>query len=154
MDLPSVNNQMNVQGKNKKVANVGNSGDSEFQNPFGFEQPLKKIKLEDQSDEIQRFNETINKLRGNVETQTQIIKSLKEDNLKLQKEVSNVQILQMDIQKQIIKNLKDENVKFYKEIANLKGLKVDVQNQTQIINDLREENSKLYEENANLKYSK
>ena len=57
--------------ENKKAANVGNSGDFEFRNPFGFEQPLKKIKLEDQSDKIQRLNETINKLRGNVETRIQ-----------------------------------------------------------------------------------
>ena len=43
-------------------------------NPFGFEQPVKKIELEDQSSEIERLNE--------------IIKNLKEENIKLNKKVS------------------------------------------------------------------
>ena len=60
-----------VKGKN---GNIGNTADPEFVNPFGFEQPMKKIKLEDQISEIERLNE--------------IIKNLKEENIKLNKKVS------------------------------------------------------------------
>ena len=46
----------------------------EFVNPFGFEQPVKKIKLEDHTSEIERLNK--------------IIKNLKEENIKHNKKVS------------------------------------------------------------------
>ena len=63
-----------VKGENENPGNFGNTADPEFVNPFGFEQPMKKIKLEDQSSEIERLNE--------------IIKNLKEENIKLNKKVS------------------------------------------------------------------
>ena len=52
-------------------ANAGKEGEPNIKTQFcfEFEQPLKKIKLEDQSEEIQRLN--------------QIVKDLKDDNLKL-----------------------------------------------------------------------
>ena len=63
-----------VKGENENPGNFGNTAEPEFVNPFGFEQPMKKIKLEDQSSEIERLNE--------------IIKNLKEENIKLNKKVS------------------------------------------------------------------
>ena len=61
------NKTQNVQGigSNNDSANAGN----EEQNSFCFEQPVKKIKMEDQNGEIQRL--------------TQIIKDLKDNNSKL-----------------------------------------------------------------------
>ena len=100
--------------QSKQDSNASRSGITEkpdFNDPNAHERPSKKTKLEDQSDENQRLHE-------------------------------------------IIKNLKEDNVKLYKEVSELKGLKTDVQNQAQIIKNLREENVKLYEQNVNLKYSK
>ena len=67
------NKTQNEQGaqSNSNSGNVGIDEEPNFENPFCFEQPLKKLKLEDQSEEIQRLN--------------QIIKDLKEDNSKLSK---------------------------------------------------------------------
>ena len=64
--------------------------DSNLNNPYGFEEPLKKIKLEDQSEEIQKLNQIIKDLKEDNQKQAQIIKNLKEDNLKLQKENGNL----------------------------------------------------------------
>ena len=60
--------------------------DSNLNNPYGFEEPLKKIKLEDQSEEIQKLNQIIKDLKEDNQKQAQIIKNLREDNWKLQKE--------------------------------------------------------------------
>ena len=65
-------NNENVENENKKYARSDNTDELVFENPFEFEKPLKKIKLEDQSEEIQKLN--------------QVIKDLKEGNLKLQTE--------------------------------------------------------------------
>ena len=67
------NKTQNEQGKqsNSNSEKLGNDEEPNFENPFCFEQPPKKIKLEDQSEEIQRLN--------------QIINDLKEDNSKLSK---------------------------------------------------------------------
>ena len=109
-------NNSNVEARKEKrsyldVAKAGIAEKREINDPNAHERPSKKTKLEDQSDENQRLHE-------------------------------------------IIKNLKEDNVKLYKEVSELKGLKTDVQNQAQIIKNLREENVKLYEQNVNLKYSK
>ena len=83
---------------NKKSANVE---DGSCENPFTFEEPsLKRVKFEDQSEEIQKLKqekleqskeiETLNKivqeLKKDVQKQTQTIKNLKADNLKLGRE--------------------------------------------------------------------
>ena len=141
----SLKNLSNDIRETQTTRNIGNVEDYEFE----FEQPLKKIKLEDQSgNEIQRLHETI--------------KNLKEENLMLSKEVSDVNDQKITIQKQsrdeiqrlqtTIKNLKEDNLKLYKEVSNYTDLNVQVQKQAQIINTLKEKNLKLYEENANLKY--
>ena len=62
-----------------------------FVNPFGFEQTVKKIELEDQSSEIERLNE--------------IIKNLKEENIKLNKKVSEF----TDVREEFLKLQKDIN---------------------------------------------
>ena len=51
-------NQMKTQNEkgaqsNSNSGNVGIDEEPNFENPFCFEQPLKKLKLEDQSEEIQ-----------------------------------------------------------------------------------------------------
>ena len=60
--------------------------DSNLNNPYGFEEPLKKIKLEDQSEEIQKLNQIIKDLKEDNQKQAQIIKNLREDNLRLYRE--------------------------------------------------------------------
>ena len=83
---------------NKKSASVE---DGSCETPFTFEEPsLKRIKFEDQSEEIQRLkqdnlthlkeieklNQIVNDLKKDAQKQTQTIKNLKADNLKLGKE--------------------------------------------------------------------
>ena len=140
----SLKSQINVNGENQTTNNVGNVEEHEFE----FEQPLKKIKLEDQSgNEIQRLHETI--------------KDLKDENLKLSKEVSDIKDLKVNIQKQsrdeiqrlheIIENLKKDNLKLNKDF---KDLKTNGQNQSRdeiqrlqtTIKTLKEDNVKLYKE--------
>ena len=76
-----------VMSQNQEKPQKEQETDPNFNNPFCFETPLKKkIKLEDQSDEIQKLNQTIKDLKENALKQSQIIKNLKEDNLKLCKE--------------------------------------------------------------------
>ena len=95
-----------------KPQNVGNEEESNFENPFCFEQPLKKIKLEDQSEEIQKLN--------------QVIKDLKNDNSKLSSENGKLSQANEDYkeaQKQndkVVKNLKEELLKLARENADLK----------------------------------
>ena len=75
--------------------------DGSNENPFTFEEPsLKRVKFEDQSEEIQRLKEDnlahlkeieklyqiVNDLKKDAQKQTQTIKNLKADNLKLGKE--------------------------------------------------------------------
>ena len=43
-----------------------NAEGNKFENPFGFEEKPKKIKLEDQSQEIQRLNQIITDLKGTL----------------------------------------------------------------------------------------
>ena len=83
---------------NKKSANAE---DGSCENPFTFEEPsLKRVKFEDQSEEIQKLkqdkleqskeietlNQIVQELKKDVQKQTQTIKNLKADNLKLGKE--------------------------------------------------------------------
>ena len=83
---------------NNKSANVK---DGSCENLFTFEEPsLKRVKFEDQSEEIQRLkednlahlkeieklNQIVNDLKKDAQKQTQTIKNLKADNLKLGKE--------------------------------------------------------------------
>ena len=85
--------------------------DSNLNNPYGFEEPLKKIKLEDQSEEIQKLN--------------QVIKDLKEGNLKLQTEIVKLSKANEDVQKQneeTIKNLKEESLKLQQKVLDLKNV--------------------------------
>ena len=140
----SLKNQIYVNGVNQTTNNVGNVEEHEFE----FEQPLKKIKLEDQSgNEIQRLHETI--------------KDLKDAKLKLSKEVSDIKDLKVNIQKQsrdeiqrlheTIENLKKDNLKLNKDF---KDLKTNGQNQSRdeiqrlqtTIKTLKEDNVKLYKE--------
>ena len=101
------NKTQNEQGAHSN-RNSGNYEEPNFENPFCFEQPLKKIKLEDQSEEIQRLN--------------QIIKDLKEDNLKLSYEntmlTKDYKILQIQYEA-VVKNLKEDKLKLLKENTKL-----------------------------------
>ena len=111
-DQETTSNNGSVENENQNSAGSDNTDEPYFENPFEFERPLKKIKLEDQSEEIQKLN--------------QVIKDLKEGNLKLQKEVAKLSKANDDyeeVQKQneaIIKNLKEENLKLHQEILDLK----------------------------------
>ena len=67
-----IQNKTQIEQGMQSNRNSGNDKEPNFENPFCFEQPLKKIKLEDQSEEIQRLN--------------LVIKDLKEENLKLSNE--------------------------------------------------------------------
>ena len=102
---------------------------NKFENPFGFEETPKKIKLEDQSEEIERLNHVIN--------------DLKEGNLNLQKEVAKLSKANNDyeeVQKQneaTVKKLKEENLKIHQESQ-------------VIIKDLKKDNFELSKKNAKL----
>ena len=104
-------NELGMQS-NSNSENVGNDEEPNFENPFCFEQPLNKIKLEDQSEEIQKLN--------------QVIKDLKNDNAKLSSENGKLsQAIEdyKDLQEQndkVVKNLKEELLKLDREIADLK----------------------------------
>ena len=105
-------NASNVEARDEKQSkqdsNASRSGFAEkreIDDPNANERLSKKTKLEDQSDEIQRLHE--------------IIKNLKEDNVKLYKEASDLKI-DVQNQAQTIKNLKQDNVKLYEENVNLK----------------------------------
>ena len=114
-------NELGMQS-NSNSENVGNDEEPNFENPFCFEQPLNKIKLEDQSEEIQKLN--------------QVIKDLKEENLTLTVKYTKLskQNEEMQIQSEaMIKNLKEENSKLTMENS-----KVSV------------ENAKLSKENAKI----
>ena len=117
-------NQNNAQHEqrtqsNSNSENVGNNKESNFENPFCFEQPLKKMKMEGESEEIQKLN--------------QIIKDLKEDNLKLQTETVKLSKANEEVQKQneeTIKNLKEENLKLHQENLDLKYVYRESQSDT------------------------
>ena len=114
-------NELGMQS-NSNSENVGNDEEPNFENPFCFEQPLNKIKLEDQSEEIQKLN--------------QVIKDLKEENSTLTVKYTKLskQNEEMQIQSEaMIKNLKEENSKLTMENS-----KVSV------------ENAKLSKENAKI----
>ena len=104
-------NELGMQS-NSNSENVGNDEEPNFENPFCFEQPLNKIKLEDQSEEIQKLN--------------QVIKDLKNDNSKLSSENGKLSQANEDYkeaQKQndkVVKNLKEELLKLARENADLK----------------------------------
>ena len=85
-------------GSNSNSANAGN----DEQKPFCFEQPLKKMKMEGESEEIQKLN--------------QIIKNLKKDNLKLSKRNEEMQTQN----ETMIKNLKEDCLKLARENVELK----------------------------------
>ena len=139
-------------GSNSDSANTGN----DEQNPFCFEQPLKKIKLEDQSEEIQRLIE--------------VVKDLKEDNLNLSKEKTKISEENGNLSKHneemlnqieaVIKNLKEDNLKLSMEntklsTENAKLSKHNEEMQTQneaIIKNLKDDLLKLGKENVELKY--
>ena len=142
---------------NSNSENVGNNRESNFENPFCFEQPLKKIKLEDQSEDIQRLN--------------QVIKDLKEENQKLSNENTrycneNAMLTkdyeEMQIHNEtVVKNLKAENL-----ILSNENTKISMENTTlckqnqemkkqnvannQAKKDLKKYNLKLSKKNANL----
>ena len=102
----------NTENENQISTNTENTEESDSENLFGFEQPLKKIKLEDQSEEIRKLK--------------QVNKNLKEGNSQLQKEVAKLTKANEDyerVQNQnetVLKNLKEENLKLHKEILDLK----------------------------------
>ena len=102
------------QNKTQNVQGIGSNNDStnaanEEQNSFCFEQPVKKIKMEDQNGEIQRL--------------TQIIKDLKDDNSKLSTEIAKLSQHNEEMQNQneaTIKNLKEDRLKLAREVVELK----------------------------------
>ena len=63
-------------GSNNNSATSGNVEEINVENQYCFENPSKKIKLEDPSEEVETLN--------------QIIKDLREDNSKLRKEIGNL----------------------------------------------------------------
>ena len=80
-----------VMSQNQEKPQKEQETDPNFNNPFCFEVPLKKkIKLEDQSDEIQKLNQTIKDLKEDALEQTQIINNLREDNLSLHRQIGDL----------------------------------------------------------------
>ena len=119
-DVVMSQNQNNAQNEpNEKVTrsnhDSANAGNDE-QNSFCFEQPFKKIKMEDLNEEIQRLN--------------QIIKDLKEDNSKLSKENTKITEENAKLSKHneemqtqneaMIKNLEEDRLKLARENVELK----------------------------------
>ena len=70
----------------KESVNQNSAKKRGFENPFSFEPSLKRVKLEDQSEEIQKLKEDKLELSKEIEKLNQIVKNLREDNLKLYKE--------------------------------------------------------------------
>ena len=100
------NKSQNGQGADPINENSGNAEETDF-NP-----PAKKIRLEDQNEEIERLN--------------QVIKDLKNDNAKLSSEngkLSHAIEDYKDVQEQndkVIKKLKEELLKLTRKIGDLK----------------------------------
>ena len=89
-----------------------NTEEPEFEIPFEFERPTKKIKLEDQNEEIPKLKQVIEDLRKDV-------MKLSEENATLSK--ANVEYEEKQKQNEaIVKNLKEDNLKLHQEILNLK----------------------------------
>ena len=103
---------------------VGNDEEPNYENPFCFEQPLKKIKLEDQSEEIQKLNQVIKDLKEENSTLT-----VKNTKLSKQNEVMQIQ------NETMIKNLKEDQ-------------REEIHRLNQVITDLKEDNLKLSNENT------
>ena len=122
-------NNENTENKNKNSGKGENARECKFKKECDFEEPPKKIKLEDQSDEIERLNH--------------IIEDLKEGNLNLQKEVAKLSKANNDyeeVQKEneaTVKKLKEENLKIHQESQ-------------VIIKDLKKDNFELSKKNAKL----
>ena len=126
-----------VKSENENPGNIGNTADPEFVNPFGFEQTMKKIKLEDQSSEIERLNE--------------IIKNLKEENIMLNKKVSEFTDLREEFLKLQI-DVNDLEVKVQQKNQKIKNLKEKIRKIRKEISAMIEEIWKLVKENALSKY--
>ena len=97
-----IQNKTQIEQGMQSNRNSGNDKEPNFENPFCFEQPLKKMKMEGESEEIQKLN--------------QIIKNLKKDNLKLSKRNEEMQTQN----EAMIKNLKEDCLKLARENVELK----------------------------------
>ena len=105
----SMEDLMDIVMSQNQSANAGKEEEPNIESQFCFEQPLKKIKLEDQSEEIQRLN--------------QIVKDLKDDNLKLSEKNTKILNDAEEMKKDLLKlargvvelNLKEERLKLAKE---------------------------------------
>ena len=73
-------------GPNENVNQQNSAEKHGFENPFSFEPSLKRVKLEDQSEEIQKLKEDNLEQSKEIEKLNQIVKNLREDNLKLYRE--------------------------------------------------------------------
>ena len=89
---------------------------TEFENAFEFEMPVKKIKLEDQNEEIQKLKQVIEDLRKDV-------MKLSEENATLSK--ANDEYEEKQVQNEtIVKSLKEDNLKLHQEILDLKYVRL------------------------------
>ena len=123
----------NIENKNQNSGEGENAGESKLKDECDFEEPPKKIKLEDQSEEIERLNHVIN--------------DLKEGNLNLQKEVAKLSKANDDYEEVQIQN--EATVKKLRE----ENLKIHQESQV-IIKDLKKDNFELSKENAKLSKAK
>ena len=134
---------LNEDKVSKPVPSNSTSGASnnEHLSKSEFEQPAKKIELEDQSEKTRKLNETINKLEKDIQKRTQQLNQITNDEDEDSQKQAKIQKLN-----QIIKNLKKDNLKLSK-----RNEEMQTQNETMIKN-LKEDCLKLARENVELKY--
>ena len=126
---------------------------NKFENPFGFEETPKKIKLEDQSHEIQRLNQVIKDLKeelweSNSKHCKKYVKLFLDNEKKESQNDTTIKKLQKEISKLQMKNSKLEKMQTEND-----GIEVEAQNKA-IISDLKSQNENVQFANEKLQYDK
>ena len=155
-------NHDQAQNEQGTESNNQNANESDFENPYEFEHPAKKIKLEkveDNAEEIQKLNETIKDLKKDVleisKENGRLSRQYEEENAKLSKR--NEEYEKMQNQNETLKNdnlnLSQENARLSREIEELQKQIGEPQKQNDtVIKKLKEDLMKLSKENFDLKY--
>ena len=126
---------------------------NKFENPFGFEETPKKIKLEDQSHEIQRLNQVIKDLKeelweSNSKHCKKYVKLFLDNEKKESQNDTTIKKLQKEISKLQMKNSKLEKMQTEND-----EIEVEAQNKA-IISDLKCQNENVQFANEKLQYDK
>ena len=155
-------NHDQAQNEQGTESNNQNANESDFENPYEFEHPAKKIKLEkveDNAEEIQKLNETIKDLKKDVleisKENGRLSRQYEEENAKLSKR--NEEYEKVQNQNETLKNdnlnLSQENARLSREIEELQKQIGEPQKQNDtVIKKLKEDLMKLSKENFDLKY--